>query len=67
MRRRFKLGQKVKLSRAWDEWNKDGQKKRFTTGVIVGLYDLSPETVKVLPTGLKRPQIWHANFWQPIK
>lgn len=65
MRQKFKLGQRVKLSPAWYAWSKGGRPEKVATGVVVGLYALSPLTVKVRRDGYKTASTWHRDFWMP--
>ena len=64
---KFKLGQRVYLSKQWYEHNKDGRPERSTMGVVVGLYALDPLTVKILRDGLKTASLWHVDFWTTRK
>jgi len=66
-KQRFKLGQRVYLSKAWYEHNRQGRPERSSMGVVVGLYALDPLTVKVLIDGRKTPSLWHADFWSTKK
>lgn len=63
MRRKFKLGQRVHLSKAWFDWSSNVRPEKGSTGVVVGLYARSPLTVKVLRDGYKTATLWHADFW----
>lgn len=64
---KFKLGQRVYLSKAWYKHNQQGKPERSSSGVVVGLYALDPLTVKVLIDGRKTPSLWHADFWTTKK